>query len=83
MCNLSIKGLIKWVQSSAFATHFSLLSFTTFANLLLDEPGAPLLIVQLMLLLPLQLFLAADGLRVTVNVLDVPSFGGLINFTEA
>ena len=65
------------------AAHVYLPAVTAPADLLLDEPGAPLLVVQLLLLLPRLLLLAADGLRVTVDVLDVPAFGGLVDFTHA
>lgn len=63
-------------------THFCLLAVPASPDLLLNEPGAPLLIVQLLLLLPRLLLLAADGLRIPINVLDVPAFWGLVNFTK-
>lgn len=63
-------------------THVRLLATTASTDLLLDELGAPLLIVQIMLLLPRLFLLAADGLWVTVNVLDVPAFRGLIDLTQ-
>ena len=64
-------------------THLRLLVPEAPADLLLDEPGAALLVVQLLLLLPRLLLLAPDGLRVAVDVLDVPTLGRLVHFTEA
>lgn len=63
-------------------THLWLLAVTTFADLLRDEPGAPLLVIQVMLLLPRLLLLSADCLGVSVDVLDVPAFRRLIHLTK-
>ncbi len=63
-------------------THLFLLAVAASADLLLNEPGAPLLIVQFLLLLPRLLLLPADGLRVAVDVLDVPAFGGLVDLAK-
>lgn len=60
----------------------SALAFTAFADLLLDHSGTPLLVVKLLFLLSRLLLLASDGLWVAVDVLDVPAFGGFINFAK-
>lgn len=70
------------LRSGLVDTHIRVLAFAASADLLLNHPGTPLLIIELLLLLPRLLLLAADGLWVTVDVLDVPAFGGLINFAE-
>lgn len=67
----------------AAGTYIRLLAGAASADLLLDEPGAPLLVIHLLLLLPRLLLLAADSLWVTIDVLDVPAFRGLVNFTQA
>lgn len=63
-------------------THFGLFAVAPSPDLLLDELGAPLLVVQVVLLLPRQFLLAADGLGVAVDVLDVPAFGCLIHLAQ-
>ena len=60
-------------------THLRLFALFASADLVLDELGAALLVIQVLLLLPLQLLLATDGLGVTVDVLDVPAFWRLVN----
>lgn len=69
-------------ESCPVGTHLDLLPVAASSDLLVDELGAPLLVVQVRLLPPRLLLLEADGLRVAVDVLDVPAFGGLVNLTE-
>lgn len=73
---------MKFRPEASVATHFCLLAVAASADLLLDELGAPFFVVQVLLLLPRLLFLAADGLRVAVDVLNVPAFRGLVNFAQ-
>lgn len=70
-------------ESCPAGTHARLLAVAASADLLLNEPGAPLLVVQVVLLLPRLLLLPADGLRVAVDVLDVPAFRGLVHLTKS
>lgn len=69
-------------ESCPVGTHLDLLPVAASSDLLVDELGAPLLVVQVRLLPPRLLLLEADGLRVAVDVLDVPAFGGLVDLTE-
>ena len=70
------------LKSVLSGTHVYLLAVAASSDLLLDEPGGLLLVVQFLLLLLRLLFLAADGLRVAVDVLDVPAFRGLVHLAE-